>query len=129
MYHKAEECVGQTVQYQCEVKGKRPLYLQWLVKHNHGILVGKSNFYSSKSNYYPSPDIIGGVFAVEQLSKSPLISIISFTVQSNIDGYIIQCDEYNRNSYTYEAYIINVIGMNCNCHTSIFIIFDFFVHY
>ena len=35
----------------------------------------------------------GGEFTVEQLQQSPLISTISFNVQSNINGYTILCED------------------------------------
>ena len=52
---------------------------------------------------------IGGVFTVEQLQQSPIMSNISFTVQSSINGYTIVCEEGNLNN---ENLTINIIGMS-----------------
>ncbi len=51
----------------------------------------------------------GGVFTVEQLQQSPVISNISFTVQSSINGYTIQCEDAV--TMTNENVTINIIGM------------------
>ena len=50
-----------------------------------------------------------GMFAVELLQQSPLVSNISFTVQSSINGYTIVCEDsitMNNKNLT-----INIIGM------------------
>ncbi len=52
----------------------------------------------------------GGVFIVDQLQQSPVISNISFSVQSSINGYTIQCEDFN--TMTNESLKINITGMS-----------------
>ncbi len=58
----------------------------------------------------PTNTIGGGVFTVEQLQQSPIISNISFTVQSSINGYTIQCEDFN--TMTNESLKINITGIS-----------------
>ncbi len=50
----------------------------------------------------------GGMFTVEQIQQSPIISNISFTVQSSINEYTIQCGDFI--TMTTEDLTINIIG-------------------
>ncbi len=49
------------------------------------------------------------MFTAEQLQQSPVISNISFTVQSSINGYTIQCGDFN--TMTTEDLTINITGI------------------
>ena len=53
-----------------------------------------SNIVSYTSNGIGASNTIGGEFTVEQLQPaSPIVSNISFTVQSSINGYTIVCED------------------------------------
>ncbi len=52
----------------------------------------------------------GGVFTVVQLQQSPVISNISFTVQSNINRYTILCEDFI--TMTNENLTINIASMS-----------------
>ncbi len=104
-----EQCLDELVEYQCTVNGTVPpaLTLTWRILDDNGMIGSTS--YSSPS-LDGAPRLIGGVFTVEQLQQSPIISNISFTVQSNINGYTIQCEDSN--TLTTENLIINIAGMS-----------------
>ncbi len=65
--------------------------LQWRVFNNQAQL--SDGFTAYTNGGIGQPITIGGVFTVEQLQQSPVISNISFTVQSIINGYTIQCED------------------------------------
>ena len=48
-----------------------------------------------------------GAFRLRQISQSPIISNISFTVRSNINKYRIECEDQHGGS---ETCIINIAG-------------------
>ena len=56
-----------------------------------------------------SPNTLAGDFSVQQLSTNPLVSTISFTVQSSINGYTILCEEGGGDN---ETCTINITSMN-----------------
>ena len=103
--HDTEQCLDQLVEYQCTVTGTG--FLTWRVSDN-GTQLG--NIVSYSSNGIGASITIGGVFAVEQLQPaSPVVSNISFTVQSSFNGYTIVCqDSATMNN---ESLTINVSGM------------------
>ena len=51
---------------------------------------------------------IGGLFTVQQLSMTPLVSNISFTVQSSIDKYTVVCEDTN--TLNNDTILINIAG-------------------
>ena len=84
------------------------LSLTWRILEDDGTLFGNTVPYTSSGN--GASNTIGGVFAVEQLEGSPLVSNISFTVQSSINGYTIVCED-STNTMNNESFTINVSGM------------------
>ena len=103
--HDTEQCLDQLVEYQCTVTGTG--FLTWRILKDDGTQLG--NIVSYSSNGIGASNTIGGVFTVEQLQPaSPIVSNISFTVQSSINGYTIVCeDSLNMN----DSFTINVLGM------------------
>ena len=81
--------------------------LLWRIFDDDGTQLGTVTY---NSDGIGAPVIIGGVFTVEQLQpQSPVVSNISFTVQSSINGYTIVCqDIFN----IIIDNIINIPGMN-----------------
>ncbi len=88
--HDTEQCLGQLVEYQCTMTGTAPLILTWRILDDNGIENSSQSYING--NLDNSADTIG-VFTVEQLQQLPLVSTISFTVQSSINGYTIQCED------------------------------------
>ena len=83
--------MDQLVEYQCTVSGSGFLSLTWKILQDNGTQFGSPVVYAS--NVLAGSSTIGGLFTVEQLSQSPLVSNISFTVQSSINGYTIICED------------------------------------
>ena len=99
--HDTVQCLDQTVEYQCTVSGSA---MTWSAFRD-GIWVVT---YTSTTS--PGGTITIGLFTVELLSVTPLVSNISFTVQSSIDGYTIVCEDANTmNNITI---LINIAGKN-----------------
>ena len=89
-------CNGEPVEYQCSVDTN---VLTWSVLQNNGTQFGTDALYAFSSNGVPSS--IEGVFIPERLSAisvSPILSNISFTVQSSINGYTILCTDGSLNN-------------------------------
>ncbi len=82
--------------------------LSWRVFDNQTQLSDGFAGYNS-GGIGPTVTIGGGVFTVVQLQQSPVISNISFTVQLSINGYTIQCEDFN--TMTTEDLTINITGM------------------
>ncbi len=57
----------------------------------YGTEIGTTAYTSIGIDTDPRP--IGGEFTVVQLQQSPLVSTISFSAQSNINGYTITCSD------------------------------------
>ncbi len=57
-----------------------------------GTEIGTTGYTSIGIDTDPRP-IGGGEFTVVQLQQSPLVSTISFSAQSNINGYTITCSD------------------------------------
>ena len=89
------------MEYQCTVTGSPPLILTWRIRNETSDL--GSNTYTSLG--ITNPTTLAG-FSVEQLSTNPLVSNISFIVQSSINGYTIVCEEGGDN----ENCTINIAG-------------------
>ncbi len=84
-------CNGEPVEYQCSIDTN---VFTWRVLQNNGTQFGIDAGYIRNSNAEPST--IGDVFIPERLSAvtvSPLVSNISFTAQSSINGYTIVCED------------------------------------
>ena len=101
-----EQCLGQLVEYQCTVDA---VVLNWRVFNESQVQL--IDGYATYSNGgIGSNNTIGlGLFTVEQLQQSPIISNISFTVQSSINGYTIQCEDGI--TINNEKLTINIAGM------------------
>ena len=88
-------CLSEPVQYQCIVTGS---VLQWRIRDETMMSLGTQSYISisDPGTFYP---ITGAaVFSTDLSSTSPsIISNISFTVQSSINGYTIQCEDGNGN--------------------------------
>ena len=85
--HDTVQCLDQTVEYQCTVSGS---ILRWRLLDENQTPI-ETILYTS--------DEVGSIvqldndrFTFGQLSPaSPIVSNVSFTVQSSIDGYTIRC--------------------------------------
>ena len=80
-----EHCLNQQVEYQCTVNGS-DLQL-WRIRNNlqNGVQESTIQIRSSSTKTVPL-----GAFTFKQLLQSPIISNISFTVQSDLDQ---RCDK------------------------------------
>ena len=106
--HDTEQCLDQLVEYQCTVTGTGFTSLTWKISEDNGTQLGNTVTYTSNS--IGASVTIGGVFTVEQLQpSSPIVSNISFTVQSSINGYTIVCEDSA--TMNNENLTINVPGM------------------
>ena len=79
------------MEYQCSIDSN---VLTWRILLNNGTQFGTDAVYIL--NVLTDPGTIGDVFIPERLSAvslSPLVSNISFTVQSSINGYTIVCED------------------------------------
>ena len=98
--HDAVQCLDQTVEYQCTVSGSGLRALRWSLIRDDGkqllTVTGSAT--------------IGGLFRVQQLSQSPLVSNISFTAVSSINGYTFVCEDTTTTNN--ETILINIAGKN-----------------
>ena len=69
--------------------GSPPLILTWRIRDETSELGNTP--YTSIS--IADPNTLTGGFSVQQLSTDPLVSNISFIVQSSINGYTILCED------------------------------------
>ena len=107
--HDTEQCLDQLVEYQCTVTGTGFTSLTWRISEDDGTPFGNAVPYTS--NVYGTSNEIGGEFIVEQLQpSSPVVSNISFTVQSSINGYTIVCED-STNTLNNENFTINIPGI------------------
>ena len=87
-------CDGEPVEYQCSVTGSGVFALRWRILRDNGTEFGLAAYTSTIEQ---DLDPIGGVFIPERLSPlssvTPLVSNISFTATSSINGYTIVCDD------------------------------------
>ena len=104
--HDTVQCLNQTVEYQCTVSGSGLLALIWSVFRDDGTQLGNDFAYVSSTILAPST--IGGLFTVEQLSMTPLVSNISFTAMSSIDRYTVVCEDLI--TLNNETILINIAG-------------------
>ena len=97
--HDTVQCLDQTVEYQCTVNGSELQALRWSLIRDDG-----------KQLWTVTGSAKIGLFRVQQLSQTPLVSNISFTVQSSIDRYTVVCDDTNTTNN--ETILINIPGKN-----------------
>ena len=97
-----EHCLNQQVEYQCTVT-RSDLQL-WRIRRElqNGVQESTVQIRSSSTTTVPL-----GAFTFKQLSQSPIISNISFTVQSDLDQRVISCEDQRGGS---ETCIINILG-------------------
>ena len=107
--HDTVQCLNQTVEYQCTVNGSVFFGLTWRVLHDNGTQLGEDITYIN-TNTEQDPSTIGGLFTVQQLSQTPLVSNISFTAVSSIDRYTIVC--VDTVAVINEIVLINIPGKN-----------------
>ncbi len=84
--------------------------LNWRVFDNNQAQLSDGFAAYTNGGISPTNTIGGGVFTVEQLQQSPIISNISFTVQSSINGYTILCEDGV--TMTTENLTINIASMS-----------------
>ena len=107
--HDTEQCLDQLVEYQCTVTGTGFTSLSWRILEDDGTPFGNAVSYTSNVN--GTFNIIGGVFTVEQLQPaSSVVSNISFTVQSSINGYTIVCED-STNTTNSVNLMITILGI------------------
>ena len=103
--HDTEQCLGQLVEYQCIMPIETEI-LAWTVNNDDGrplsLPVAFPN--STLASSYTLEE-----FLFEHLSTSPIVSNISFTVQSSINGYTIVCENYR--AKINENFTINIPGI------------------
>ena len=99
-----EHCLNQQVEYQCTVT-RSDLQL-WTIRKELQNGVQESTVQIRSSG---TTTVTSGAFTIKQLSQSPIISNISFTVQSNLDQYVISCEDQQEGL---ETFIINILGMD-----------------
>ncbi len=82
--------------------------MTWSVFRDNGTQLGSPVAFISTTTQ--APKTIGALFTVEQLSETPLVSNISFTAVSSIDGYTVVCEDLN--TMNNEMMLINIAGKN-----------------
>ena len=101
----AELCLSQQVEYQCTAGAA----LRWRIRDENMTSLDTDSYLEDGD--VNIPDIIDGApdFSTVLISNTnPLISNISFTVQSNIEDYTIECDTPGENV---KKCVINIAGM------------------
>ncbi len=92
-----QQCISTSVQYQCTVTDSS--LLNWRIRDENMTSLGTES-YGTLSDLVttPVPFFYSLPFCTDYTSKSPsLISNISFTVQSSINGYTIHCEDGDGN--------------------------------
>ena len=109
MPHDTVQCLNQTVEYQCTVSGSGFLIgLRWRLLDENQVQIAKTLYSSDEVG--PAVQLDSDRFTFEQLSVTPLVSNISFTATSRIDGYTIVWEDANTmNNITI---LINIPGKN-----------------
>ena len=90
-------CLSTSVQYQCTVTDSA--LMRWRIRDENMTSLGTVS-YDTGSNLVTTPEPFTSSlpFFIDYTSKSPsLISNISFTVQSSINGYTIHCEDIDGN--------------------------------
>ena len=97
-YSEYHLCLSDSVQYQCIVNDSSTL--QWRIRDESMTSIGTES-YTSTSDLAPFTPISNDAaqFSTDLSSSSPsIISNISFTVQSSINGYTIYCEDLEGNT-------------------------------
>ena len=89
----AQQCLSTSVQYQCTVTDSN--MLNWRIRNENMTSLGTESYTTSSDLVTtPAPFPNSLPFFTDYISKSPsLISNISFTVKSSINGYTIHCND------------------------------------
>ena len=98
---ESTHCLNQSIQHHCT--SDNSLFLTWKIKNNISEIVGSITYSNSSIglNYTVSE------FEIKQISQQPIVSVISFTVTTSIDKYILECE----NSHgAIKTCLINVSG-------------------
>ncbi len=98
-------CLTTPVQYQCIVTNS--FILRWRVRDETMTSLDTESYINGDALVSFSPITNAPDFSTDLSSMIPLISNISFTVQSSINGYTIQCEDAGGDS---ESCTINVAG-------------------
>ena len=119
------QCLSESVQYQCIVTQSSSLL--WRIRDESMVSLGTVS-YTTSSNLSPFSNIIGvEQFSTDLSSTSPsLISNISFTVQSSINGYTIQCEDAG--GVDTKTCTVDIAGINSSFQWCIIMINFCFVH-
>ena len=95
-----QKCLGTSIQYQCTVTDSgSAAYLLWRIRDENMTSLGTVD-YTTVGHLVttPAPFPNSLPFFTDYTSKSPsLISNISFTVHSSINGYTIHCEDGDGN--------------------------------
>ena len=104
----AQQCLSTSVQYQCTVNDSD--IVLWRIRDENMTSLGTADYTTSGDLVtIPRPFPNSLPFFTDYTSKSPsLISNISFTVQSSINGYTIHCEDGDGNM---ENCTIDIAGM------------------
>ena len=89
----AQQCLSAPVQYQCTVTDSNNIL--WRIRDENMTSLGTDS-YTTNSDLVTTPALFPNSlpFFTDYTSKSPsLISNVSFTVQSSINGYTIHCED------------------------------------
>ena len=93
----AQQCLSTSVQYQCTVTDSN--VLNWRIRDENMTSLG-TVAYTTVNDLVTTPEPFPNSlpFFTDYTSKSPsLISNISYTVQSSINGYTIHCEDIDGN--------------------------------
>ncbi len=99
-------CLNEPVQFQCIVNGSIDI-LRWRIRDESMTTLNTETYSNGDSiaSFLPIPNAPD--FSTDLSSMIPLISNISFTVQSSINGYTILCEDFGGDS---ESCTINIEG-------------------
>ena len=87
--HDTVQCLDQTVEYQCTVSGSGFFGLRWRLLDDNQAPIATTVY--SSDEFGSTVKLDSDRFTFERLSETPIVSNVSFTVQSSIDGYTIRC--------------------------------------
>ena len=110
-----EYCLNNDLQYQCTVTDS--VLLRWRIRDEEITSLGTVTYTTGDDPVtIPLPFPNSLPFFIDLSSTSPsLISNISFTVQSSINGYTIHCEDINGNSENFTVLIPGeLVGHNIN---------------
>ena len=85
--------------------------MTWIVTDKDGSPLPGTVVYTSNS--LGLTGTLGNEFLIEQIQASPIVSNISFTMKSSIDGYSINCEDQDGQN-TRETCMISVAGIYSN---------------